>query len=47
MVDMGYLIRLPHIVDVKTGVEAAWVGKADLGHYDMPDDVRVFLRHHL
>lgn len=46
MVDMGYLIDLPH-QEVKQGIEAVWVDKYSLAKYDMPADVRFFLLHHL
>jgi 8-oxo-dGTP pyrophosphatase MutT (NUDIX family) len=46
MVDMGYLVRLPH-QEVRAGVEADWVDKPSLRKYDPPKDVRYFLEHHL
>ncbi len=46
MIDLAYLIRLPH-QPVKEGIEAVWVDKIHLALYDMPADVRFFLKHHL
>lgn len=47
MIDMGYLIYIPEPLPVKPGIEAVWIDKTELRKYDMPEDVRFFLKHHL
>lgn len=46
MIDLAYIVRLPEQA-VKEGVKHAWVSKDELQHYELPDDVRLFLRYHL
>lgn len=47
MIDMGYLVRVPRVLEVKPGIEHVWAARSMLGVLDVPPDIRVFLRHHL
>lgn len=44
MIDMAYVIRLPHRPEIRAGVVAEWIPRALLVNYDMPEDIFIFLR---